>query len=146
VLQYFCPACFGEVPFEEPVCPRCGVVADEWVAGHTYPERLVHALGHPLPTTRMMAIIALEGRVEPDTSVPLALCALAFPLDVVQAMEILRALRAMPPSPQKRAGLRMLAEHPSRPVANRAARLLADEEGAPAEAGGGEPGGPRQRR
>lgn len=125
MAQYFCPACFAEVPFAATKCPRCGVDADRWRAERTFTERLVHALGHPLPSARMMAIIALKGRADPQTAAPLAACALAHPLDVVQDLEVLRALAAMPPtSHQRHAALKTLCAHPSRIVAEEAARIL----------------------
>ncbi|MCU0259741.1 MAG: hypothetical protein MUE78_01855 [Ilumatobacteraceae bacterium] len=125
MTQYFCPACFAEVGSAAPVCLACGVTAADWEADRTYTQRLVHALGHPVPTTRMMAILALKGRLEPDTAMPLALCAQAYPVDVVQGMEILRAIEALAAdAPQRQAALRNLTTHPSRLMRDRAAELL----------------------
>lgn len=128
MAQYFCPACFAEVPFGTRDCPTCGVDADRWRADHSFTERLVHALEHPLPSARMMSILALKGRADPDTAAALALCAHAFPTDVVQGLEITRAIAAMPSSAwQREAALRSLCLHNSRMVAEEAQRLLRED-------------------
>lgn len=125
MVQYFCPACFAEVDFGAPVCPVCGVDAAEWERHHDYTDRLIHALGHPVPTTRMMAILALKGRSDPETAMPLALCAQAFPVDAVQSLEIVRAIDGMPhEAPQRLGALRNLTTHESQLVRTAARRAL----------------------
>jgi hypothetical protein len=123
-MQWYCPACFVKVGHAAPVCASCGVVAADWEAERTYAQRLVHALGHPLPMARMSAIIALGGRGDDAAAVPLALCALAHPVDVVQAQQVLTSIDQLPAGAERSAALRMLQEHPARVVRRRAATLL----------------------
>ena len=126
MAQYFCPACFAQVRAGARMCPECGVDADQWRAEHTFTQRLVHALGHPLPSVRMMSIISLGGRADPDTAAALASCAHAYPTDVVQGLEVVRASAAMAPTAaQRQAALRSLGGHHSRMVAEEAQRILA---------------------
>ncbi|WP_201274379.1 hypothetical protein [Mycolicibacterium sp. CH28] len=107
--------------------------ADQWRAERTFTQRLVHALGHSLPSARMMSIIALGGRADPETAAALASCAHAHPTDVVQGMEVVRAIAAMPPAAaQRQAALRSLAGHHSRMVAEEARRILAADGQLPA--------------
>jgi hypothetical protein len=47
----------------------------------------------------MAAIISLGNRCEPLTAVPLAECALAHPIDVVQALETVRSVSKLPAAP-----------------------------------------------
>ncbi len=128
MAQYFCPACFAQVDAGTRTCPQCGVDADQWRAERTFTQRLVHALGHPLPSVRMMSIICLKGRADPDTAAALASCVHADPTDVVQGLEVVRAIAAMPPAAaQRQAALRSLCDHHSRMVAEQAKRVLAAE-------------------
>jgi len=122
-MQFFCPACFAELPVSDPEqpCPRCGTVASAWEAGHSYTERLIHALGHPNSEARMGAILTLGNQGEVRAALPLARCALAHPIDVVQSLEIIRSLSKLPHGPERAAALGLLLEHPARAV-RRAAR------------------------
>lgn len=117
-MQYFCPACFAPIPADdrEAPCPHCGTVASVWATTHDYTERLIHALGHPNPETRMGAILSLGNRGEARAAVPLARCALAHPIDVVQALEIVRSLGKLPTGPERAAALQLLLHHPARAV------------------------------
>lgn len=117
-MQFFCPACFAELPASDPEqpCPHCGVVASAWEAGHSYTERLIHALGHPNPEARMGAILTLGNQAEVRAAIPLAQCALAHPIDVVQSLEIVRSLHKLPTSPERAVALALLIDHPARAV------------------------------
>jgi hypothetical protein len=72
----------------------------------------------------MGAILALGARRDPTTAVPLALCALAHPVDLQQGLHILEAIDGMPPGPDRAAALRMLGEHPGAIMRRRATGLL----------------------
>jgi HEAT repeat protein len=49
----FCTECWHETDSSQHRCPRCG--ADLAVNPHSYEEKLVSALGHPLPAARVRA-------------------------------------------------------------------------------------------
>jgi len=126
-MQYFCPECFLPIPADacaQP-CPRCGTVASEWEATHSYTERLIHALRHPNPEVRMGAILTLGNRGEARAALPLAQCALAHPTDVVQGLEIVRSLRKLPNSLDRVAALALLLDHPARAIRRAATREIA---------------------
>lgn len=124
--QFYCPACFAEVSPDARVCPRCG--ADIVQAAGTeadYLTRLVHALGHPVEQTRMGAIISLGANRDDRAAAPLAECALAWPLDVWQGIEIVRSLRQLPWTPWTRQALERLRDgHPAAPLRRAAAAAL----------------------
>ena len=107
--QFYCPACFGCVDREDLVCEHCHRVIDASWRKMPYGQRLVRALRHPRPDTRMRAILSLGHRGEPWTAVPLAASALAHPTDPVESRAILASLLRFPEE-----ALDMLAEHPSR--------------------------------
>lgn len=113
----FCPRCFAELPSALPQCLRCGLALDSWERDVPYSERLIHALGHPNPEVRMGAIIALGGRRETAACAALLHCALIWPSDVVQGLEIVRALQAMEatdaPVPML---VRLAEEHPAHAI------------------------------
>ena len=88
-------------------------------------ERLRSALHHPLSEVRMAAIISLGYRCEVDSAMPLARCALAYPQDIVQALEIIQAIAHLPPGDERTVALRLLQEHPIDAVNRRASELLA---------------------
>lgn len=64
----------------------------------------------------MGAILTLGNRGEVQAALPLAQCALAYPIDVVQSLEIVRSLRKLPNSPERAAALALLLHHPARAV------------------------------
>lgn len=116
-MQFYCPVCFAEIAEDQQdaPCPVCGVTLEEW-RRRDYTDRLIHALRHPNPEVRMGAIISLGNRREPQAAVPLAECALAHPIDVVQALAIVEALRTIEPSLERDRALDLLANHPARAV------------------------------
>lgn len=117
-MQYFCQWCCAPIPADAVAqpCPRCGAVAAEWDATHSYTERLIQALCHPNAEARMGSIISLGNRGDPRAALPLARCALAHPSDVVQGIEIVRSLRKLPAGPEHAAALHLLLRHPARAV------------------------------
>ncbi len=112
----YCLVCFAEIPPGSRLCPACGRNIDAWARETPYTQRLIHALGHPHPQVRMAAIISLQHRADPAAADPLAECALAHPIDVVQGLAVVDALSHLPASPQVRDALRRLAGHPARAV------------------------------
>ncbi len=116
-MQCYCPVCFAEIDPEEQhdPCRVCGTVPAVWQQ-RPYTERLIHALRHPVSEVRMSAIISLGNRREPQAAIPLAECALAHPVDVVQALAIVAALCNIQPSPERNRALELLASHPARAV------------------------------
>lgn len=111
--EQFCPRCFTALPSGVSQCRRCGLDPDAWERDIPYAERLIHALGHPHSEVRMGAIIALGERHETAACPALLHCALVWPSDVVQALEIIRALRGMGAS---EALERLASEHPAHAV------------------------------
>jgi HEAT repeat protein len=116
-MQFYCPVCFAEIAGDQQDAPClvCGAVLAEW-RQRDYTDRLIHALRHPNPEVRIGAIISLGNRREPRAAVPLAECALAHPIDVVQALAIVAALRTISPSSERDQALELLAGHPARAV------------------------------
>ncbi|MHB1678103.1 MAG: HEAT repeat domain-containing protein [Sulfuriferula sp.] len=104
--EIFCPNCFSMIPAEAETCPVCGERIAS-LSAQGYREKLLHALAHPLGDIRMRAIIALGLRRETGTAVPLAVCALRHPTDVVEGMEVVYALKNMG-MPEKQLALTML--------------------------------------
>lgn len=127
-MHYFCPNCFAEIPWEQrkAACPRCHTDAATWQQGLSFDERLIHALKHPNPTTRMMTIITLGNHRLPAAADALVACAFASPSDVVQDLEIIRSLNKLPDGITKSTALRRLTTHPAKSV-RRAARASLGE-------------------
>jgi HEAT repeat protein len=87
----YCPACFEPLAQEADTCPACGARRAD-LTGRDYREALLYALRHPLADVRLRVIIALGLRGEPETADALAECALRYPTDVVQGLEIVHSL------------------------------------------------------
>ncbi len=122
----YCTWCFAEIPLDAKVCPDCGTNLDDYARHTPYPDRLIHALHHPLSETRMGAIIALGKQADPHTIGALTDCALEHDGDVIEGLEILHSLSEMPAGhPLLKAGLERLAEqHPAHAVRSRAQNRL----------------------
>lgn len=116
VNAHYCPICFAETPVGSGICPVCSRDIDAWERGMPYTERLIHALKNPHPEVRMGAIISLHNRRALEATVALAVCALAYPVDVVQALAVVRALEALPNGPEKTAAFARLASHPAHAI------------------------------
>ncbi len=61
----------------------------------------------------MGAIISLGNKKCQEAAIPLAECALAYPNDIVQNLEILRSIGSLLDSKARRAALQLLKSHPS---------------------------------
>jgi HEAT repeat protein len=57
-MKFFCPNCWKEMPSDEQVCPRCSANVSSWDE-QAFTVKLVRALSHPEPDTRMRAIYLL---------------------------------------------------------------------------------------
>ncbi|WP_176212426.1 zinc ribbon domain-containing protein [Metallibacterium scheffleri] len=119
---WFCPECHAEVGAQDTRCPHCGADFAAWAA-RPYGERLILALQHPLSAARMSAIIALGKRGDSAAAAALAACALAHPGDVVQGLEIVRALARMPADAPREAARSALLAHPAHAVRSAAQAL-----------------------
>lgn len=127
----FCPNCFGEMPINNPVCPHCQTDVQMWEAGHTFADKLVAALDHPSAEARMRAIITIANRRKDEAADALAQCAIKYPLDVVQSLAIIDALKQLPSTERTRDAFLRLTSHPARAVSTQAKawlqRLLSTE-------------------
>lgn len=121
----YCLACFAETGTHRERCPNCG--ADLLAQGQAdYADKLKQALSHPLADVRLRAIIALGLRQEAEAVAPLIACALRHPLDVIQGIEIARALKRIEDKHTDLEALSELArQHPSEIVKHAIAQLQA---------------------
>ena len=124
MTTFFCPSCFAEIEQALQRCPFCGVDIAQWRA-HPYSERLIHALGHPLSDVRMISVEALGRLGESAAAMPLAQCALAYPVDVTQGIAIVNALARLRRDGSWEGAVRSLCDHPARAVARAAMELHA---------------------
>ena len=120
----YCPVCFNEVPQEDRICPFCKIDIPMWSRSMPYTSRLIHALNNPHSEVRMGSILSLGERGDIEAARPLADCALHWPTDVVQGLEIVQSIGLLPPSPNRKDALDRLLFHPSRPVRRAAERTL----------------------
>lgn len=120
---FFCPSCFAEIDAASSTCTQCGADVQ---AGRdrAYPQRLLHALKHPLSDIRMTAIEALAQLQPEGAAMALADCALEHPRDPVQGVAILRALERLPRNPAWAAAVSRLVDHPAAVVGRGAQALL----------------------
>jgi hypothetical protein len=112
-VTYFCPSCFQKVSKGIKICPFCATNISRWEENTTYEEQLVHALLHPISEVRMGAIISLGNKKYQEAAIPLAECALEYPSDIVQNLEILRSIGSLLDSGPKRSAIKLLQSHPS---------------------------------
>ena len=120
----YCPVCFNEVLQEDRICPFCKIDIPMWSRSMPYTSRLIRALNNPHSEVRMGAILSLGKRGDIEAARPLADCALRWPTDVVQGLEIVRAIALLPLSPERKGALDRLLFHPSRPVKSAAEKTL----------------------
>jgi hypothetical protein len=86
---------------------------------------LIEALKHPLSDIRMRAIIVLGKRRECTAEQALVDCAMAYPSDVVQGLEIANSLRLIREGETTSWALEKLAkDHPAHAVREAAATAL----------------------
>jgi hypothetical protein len=88
----YCPVCGASIQPDATNCPRCNADIDEWNR-KGFVEKLIEALKHPLSDIRMRAIIVLGKRRERSAEQALVDCAMAYPSDVVQGLEVVNSLR-----------------------------------------------------
>lgn len=123
-MTFFCPYCFSKISKNQKICPFCHTDINAWMANTSYEERLIHTLKHPLSEARMGAIITLGNIASSASAIPLAQCALTYPKDMVQNIQILNALNKTVPSNEKNAALKLLENHPSAYIQRKARSLL----------------------
>ena len=116
MVNIFCPNCFEDIGPDAEICKSCSIDAKKWMTEKSYGERLTHGLNHPLAEVRMRAIISLGKLKEVMAAIPLAQCALEHPLDVVQRLEIIHALKQMDFEREVAMSLEMLEGHPVRAI------------------------------
>ncbi|MEW5762370.1 MAG: HEAT repeat domain-containing protein [Bacillota bacterium] len=58
MIVRYCPVCYGENPEEASTCGRCGASLTA-CSGEDYLAKLIWALGHPEPETRVRAAMLL---------------------------------------------------------------------------------------
>ena len=109
----FCLNCFSTISTMEEVCPACKVPIAA-ISAREYAEKLIRALEHPLADVRVRVIIALGMRGDPEAAEKLADCALHYPADIVQSIQIVTSLRKMRPSTSRHKALEALGkQHPA---------------------------------
>lgn len=123
MIRFFCPACFATLASPVSRCPACGCDPADWSKRHTYRERLIHGLSHPIREVQMAAVISLGNRGDSAAAMPLARCALEHPTDIVLAREIVAALRKLRRGPERESAAKLLEGHPAAAVRKAAAEL-----------------------
>ena len=124
-MAFFCPVCFGQSEGGGRQCLQCGTNLLRWSETHSYTERLVQALQHPIAEVRMGAVIAIGLRRDTQAARALADCALAHAADIPEGFEIVRSLARLAVAAEAVASLQWLAaEHPARAVRAAARKAL----------------------
>lgn len=72
----------------------------------------------------MGAIISLGNKKYQEAAIPLAECALEYPNDTVQNLEILRSITSLLDSEPGQAAMQLLKSHPSSIIRERTTTLL----------------------
>ncbi len=124
-MAFFCPVCFGQSESSSGQCLQCGTDLVLWTQTHSYTERLMQALQHPIAEVRMGAIIALGMRCDIKAAGALVDCAIAHPADIPEGLEIVNTLAHLAGSTTGIASLQKLAaNHPAQPVRAAAQKVL----------------------
>jgi HEAT repeat protein len=63
-MIFYCPACWREIPQVARDCPHCTIDVERLASARAYPAKLIAALDHPEPTTRVRAAWILGIRRE----------------------------------------------------------------------------------
>ncbi|WP_136419074.1 HEAT repeat domain-containing protein [Herbaspirillum sp. ST 5-3] len=114
--EVFCMHCFALLPAQTIICPVCNRAAEDTDVGD-YREKLVNALHHPLAEVRMRAIIALGLRHDKPAADALVACALRNPVDVVEGLQIIDALKILDDGKPRMMALHYLfVRHPASAV------------------------------
>ncbi|MBE7565980.1 MULTISPECIES: HEAT repeat domain-containing protein [Acidithiobacillus] len=120
--HHYCPLCFAEIPIGVENCPACGRNIEAWERQTPYYDRLIWALKNPHSEVRMGAILSLANQNHAEAAGPLAECAMSYPVDVIQGLAVIRAIKNVPDSPEKVSALQGLSHH-----AAHAVRVAAEE-------------------
>lgn len=123
--ETFCLDCFAKLWTDEKRCPACGADLSA-LTERQYRDKLLHALRHPLADVRLRAVIALGWRGEKSAARELVALALRDAADVVQGIEIVRALARLRGGwPHVHALEALAARHPASAVRRAAREALA---------------------
>ena len=125
--HHYCPLCYAEIPIGSIICPACRRDIEGWERSTPYYDRLIWALKNPHSEVRMGAILSLQNHRRAGAAVPLAECAMNWPIDVVQGMAVVEAIAKLPGSAEKTAALRQLQQHEAHAIRAAAGTLLAKE-------------------
>jgi HEAT repeat protein len=69
-MTHFCPNCWKEIPRTSECCPYCNADLTT-LDGASFQEKLIRALRHPEPETRMRAVEILGELKSPEARTPL---------------------------------------------------------------------------
>jgi len=107
---FFCPFCGKQSPDDDPVCHSCGKSIGHW-REHSFEERLLLTLHHPILEHRMMAI-QLLGQRKYERAVRVFAELITAGQDVYTLREIVYALSQVNTN-ESRQLIVQLREHPS---------------------------------
>ncbi|RTZ92625.1 MAG: HEAT repeat domain-containing protein [Deltaproteobacteria bacterium] len=109
MTTFFCPNCWKEIPGSTEICPHCGIDITRFWTSMNYEQKLIHALGHPEPTTVMRAAWLL-GERGLEEAVPALVELTEKTDDIYIILEAVRALGKIN-TPASRKALRSLSDH-----------------------------------
>ncbi len=122
MVTFYCPNCWRELKHDAVTCPACGTDISRFWASMSYKKKLIHALGHPEPTT-VMRVAWLLGEMKVEKAVPNLICLIDKTTDIYIALEVTRALGKIN-TPQCRQALAGLTRHPASMIHREAGKIL----------------------
>jgi HEAT repeat protein len=128
MVHYFCPRCWSDFTEDVTRCPQCGLNIHEFWDSKDHIERLVVALHHRDPETRLRAAWLL-GRSKDPRAVPPLIDLIRQTQEVYLAREAVSALGNID-SDEAREFLRTLVHHPAKMVRDEAQKTLGKDKGA----------------
>ncbi len=123
MTTFYCPNCWKEIPEETIRCPACGTDIPHFWSSLSYEDKLIHALGHPEPTTVIRAAWIL-GERKTTRAVPSLIHLIGRTKDPYIIREAARTLAKIGTPPSRKA-LEQLARHPVSMI-RREAKILLD--------------------
>ncbi len=122
MLTFYCPACWRTITGEETQCPSCGYELSKYEA-LSFEEKLLHALEHPIPEQRRLAIQIL-GKLGSQAAIPgLEIILQTEVNDIFVLREAVIALDKIP-GQRSREALKRATRHPYPIVRELAISLL----------------------
>ena len=122
MTTFYCPKCWGEMKEDLKICPHCGADIPKIWASFSYEDKLIHALGHPEPTTVMRSAWLL-GEKKVEKAVPALIELIKSTRDIYITLEATRALGKIN-TPDCRQALSDLTHHPVRMISREARMIL----------------------